>query len=110
MEPGAEDRAERVSGLSATTARTARGRVMTSLTVASSLLVNSVERLCDHDLVEADREYSTDQLYTALADVRGALAELTELVGSVEPAGEGSGVVLRVARSRFRRHGWGRLL
>jgi hypothetical protein len=95
-----------VSGLSAATARTIRGRVITSLTVASSLLVNTVERLCDPDLVEFDREYSTDQLYAALADVRGALAELAELVGGSEADGDADGILLHVTRSRFRRHGW----
>jgi hypothetical protein len=93
-----------VNGLSAPTARIVRGRVMTGFTAASSVLVNTVERLCDHDLGEAEREYSTDQLYGAVADMRLALAELTELVGAGEHAGDG--VVLRVSRARFRRHGW----
>jgi hypothetical protein len=97
-----------VNGLSASTARIVRGRIVTGFTVASSVLVNAVERLCDHDLGEAEREYSTDQLYGAVADARMALAELAELVGASEYANEG--VVLRVARARFRRHGWSRRL
>lgn len=98
----------RVNGLSAPSARIVRGRVMTGFTAASSVLVNAVERLCDHDLGEVEREYSTDQLCGAVADVRLALAELGELVGVGEHAAEG--VVLRVSRARFRRHGWGRRL
>jgi hypothetical protein len=40
-------------------ARDARCRVTTNLTAASSAVVNAVERLCDRDLGEADREHST---------------------------------------------------
>jgi hypothetical protein len=95
-----------VSGLGAATARIVRSRVMTSLTAASSVVVNAVERLCDHDLDEAEREHSTDQLHAAVADVRLALAELAELVGASEHAGDGADVVVPISRSRFRRHGW----
>jgi hypothetical protein len=99
-----------VSGLGAATARIVRGRVMTSLTVASSVVINAVERLCDHDLCEAEREYSTDQLYAAGADVRLALAELAEWVGASEHVGDRADVVVRISRSRFRRHGLSRRL
>ncbi len=94
-----------MSGLGAATARILRGRVTTRLTAASSLLVNGLERLCDHGLGEAERECRTDQVYGAMADLRLALAELAEVVGSSEH-GEGGGVVVRVSRARFRRHGW----
>jgi hypothetical protein len=83
---------------------------MTSLTAASSVVVNAVERLCDHDLGEAEREYSSDQLYAAVADVRLAVAELAELVGASADAGDGADVVVRISRSRFRRRGWGHRL
>jgi hypothetical protein len=108
LETRAAGRRGGVSGLSAATARIVRGRVMTSLTAASSIVVNAVERLCDHDLGEAEREYSTDQLYAAVADVRLALAELAEVVGASEHAGDGADVVVRISRSRFRRRGGGR--
>jgi hypothetical protein len=97
-----------VSGLSAATARKVRGGIVTSLTAASSLVGNAVERLCDHELSEAERESSTDQLNAAVTELRLALAELAELVGASEHAGEG--VVLSVPRARFRRHGWSRRL
>jgi len=97
-----------VSALSVEAARTARGRVTIGLTVASSMVANVVERLCDHELSEADRERSTDQLHGAMADVRQALAELGELVGAGEHGGEG--VVVRVSPARFRRNGWSRRL
>jgi hypothetical protein len=96
-----------MSGLSAASARIVRDRVVTSLTAASAIVVNAVERLCDHDLGEAERECTTDQLYAAVADVRAALAEL---VGAGEQGGDGAGVVVRVLRARFRRHGWSRRL
>ena len=95
-----------MSGLNAATARIVRGRVLIGLTVASSTLANAVERLCDHDLSDADRERTTDQLYGVVADLRLALADLDELVGSSEPPSAARGIVLRVSQSRFRQHRW----
>jgi len=98
-----------MSTVSAATARNVRARVVTNLTAAYSVAVNTVERLCDHELGQVERDDNTDQLYVAVADLRLALADLVELIGAGDQANEGGrGVVVSVSRSRFRRHLWSR--
>jgi hypothetical protein len=93
--------------VSAVTAGTARSLRVSALGLqrASAAVAMRLERLCDHDVAEPDREEGTEQLYAALADVRLELMKLGEGADAdtVDPER-----VVRVTRGRWHRQGWGR--
>jgi len=76
---------------------------------ASAALAGTLERLCDHDLSDRARVDGTEQLNSDVGDLRQALETFGDAVSGTErPPLEGDGIVTVVARSRWRRHGWGR--
>jgi hypothetical protein len=81
---------------------------------ASADMARRLESLCDHDLAFIDRAEVTGQLYVDLADLHLAVAEIeAAAIGPEQRAMEasvsdGQPVLLPVAHSRWRRHGWRR--
>jgi hypothetical protein len=87
------------------TARSLRASVI-GLNTTCSLLATTLERLCDRDLGGAEREASTNQLHTAISDMREALVDIADAVLGPEEE-DNSDSVVNVSRSRWRRHRWG---
>jgi hypothetical protein len=97
-----------VSGLPPEVARTLHEPVV-ALQKATAALASRLDRLCDPGLTCAAREEDTTQLYSELEDAELALEAFGDVVLGTEHTTSGDlVVVVRVARTRWRRHGWGR--
>jgi hypothetical protein len=95
-----------VSGLPAEVARSLHGPVV-ALQKATAALASRLDRLCDPGLTCNAREEDTTQLYSELEDAELALEAFGDVVLGGERAAPGDlVVVVRVARTRWRRHGW----
>jgi hypothetical protein len=97
-----------VSGLPPEVARTLHEPVV-ALQRATAALASRLDRLCDPGLTCDAREEDTTQLYSELEEAELALEAFGDVVLGGERTAAGELVVMvRVARTRWRRHGWGR--
>lgn len=97
-----------MSGLPPEVARTLHEPVV-ALQKATAALASRLDRLCDPGLLGDAREEDTEQLYSELEDAELALDAFGDVVLGTEHTASGDlVVVVRVARTRWRRHGWGR--
>jgi hypothetical protein len=77
-------------------------QVAAILHAASGTLVGTLQRLCDQQLSDSERDDSTGQLYADLAGVRSAMTGFADAVLSPEQAGPG---VLWIDPARHRELG-----
>jgi hypothetical protein len=96
-----------VSGLPPEAARCLHEPVA-AMQKATAALAFTLDRLSDPGLLGEAREEETAQLYSDLEDARHALEAFGDAVLGDDDTEDGLMVVVKVARTRWRRHGWGR--